>query len=369
MPLDPQLVGLRVSKPHASSADDLKIVFFCVQEVGIPFDSTARTTLMDVLLDANAQDEHKRRNLLQSITLITGMGLILALATWMMWGWVGVSGSAIVLASLVFLSPHVPPAAVMRLYRGQKIAPETDNQLNALLNVLAHRADLPSRPDLYVIPSLTINAFAVGSPDHSAVAVTEGLLRRLSMREISGVLAHEISHIRNNDLWVLGIADVITRFLQLLSYVALALALMNVIAALDGHRYVSWWLVALLYLAPMASSILQLGLSRAREFDADLEAAALTGDPTGLAGALNNLERHTGHFWEDLMFPVPSRRVPHPSLLRSHPTTKARIQRLMALSERPKLAPIIIAEEPMVSLVGFGPIELRPRYRWPGLWF
>lgn len=324
---------------------------------------------MDLLLDTQAQDEHRRRNFLQSVTLIASMGLILALATWMMWGFVGVVGALVVLSGLVFLSPHLPPEAVMRLYRGQKLAPETDNQLNALLNVLAHRAQLPNRPDLYVIPSLTINAFAAGSPTHSAIAITEGLLRRLSMREISGVLAHELSHIRNNDLWVLGIADIVTRFLQLLSYVALALALMNIIAAIDGHQYVSWWLVALLYLAPLASSLLQLGLSRAREFDADMEAAALTGDPTGLAGALNNLEQHTGHFWEDLMFPVPSRRVPQPSLLRTHPTTQARIDRLMAVSDRPRLDPIIIAEEPMVSLVGFGPIEMRPRYRWPGLWF
>jgi len=324
---------------------------------------------MDILLDPDAQSEHRRRNFVQSLALIAGMGLILALATWMMWGLAGIIGAVVVLSGLVILGPHLPPEAVMRLYRAQKIAPDADNQLNALLNVLAHRAALPSHPALYVIPSLTINAFAAGSPSHSAVAVTEGLLRRMSMREISGVLAHELSHIRNNDLWVLGIADIITRFLQILSYVALALALMNVIAAIDGHRYVSWWLVALLYLSPLASSLLQLGLSRAREFDADLEAAALTGDPTGLAGALNNLDQNTGHFWEDLMFPVPARRVPQPSLLRSHPTTEARIDRLMAMSDQPKLEPIIIAEEPMVSLVGFGPIEMRPRYRWPGLWF
>lgn len=324
---------------------------------------------MTFFLDARAQQEHRQRNLIHSITLIAAMGAILAVATWMMWGAVGVIGSIIMLSALVALSPHLPPEAVMRLYRGQKVDEKTDNQLNALLNVLAHRAELPARPSLYVIPSLTINAFAAGTPNHSAVAITEGLLRRLSMREISGVLAHEISHIRNNDLWVLGIADIVTRFSQLLSYVALALALINVIAALDGHQYVSWWLVALLYLAPLASSLLQLGLSRAREFDADFEAAALTGDPTGLAGALSNLESQTGHFWEDLMFPVPSRRVPHPSLLRSHPTTKARIDRLMSLGAQPTLEPIVIAEEPMVSLVGFGPIEMRPRYRWPGLWF
>lgn len=324
---------------------------------------------MTILSDTDAQTEHRRRNFIQSLILIASIGLILMLATWLMWGWQGVFGAAIVLSALVGLGPNVPPEAVMRLYRAQPVASDADSQLNALMSVLAHRAELQSRPALYVIPSLTINAFAAGSPGHSAVAVTEGLLRRLSLRETAGVLAHEIAHIRNNDLWVLGLADVVTRFLQLLSYVALGLALMNVIAAIDGHQYVSWWVVALLYFAPLGSSLLQLGLSRAREYDADREAAALTGDPSGLAGALNKLERHTGHFWEDLMFPVPARRVPHPSLLRSHPTTEDRIARLRAIEGRPAREPLVIVEQPSVSLVGFGPIMMRPRYRWPGLWF
>lgn len=328
-----------------------------------------RPGLMDLLHAASAETTHRQRNLIQTFALSCGIGLILALATWLMWGWIGVAGAIVVMSLLVLVGPHVPPEAVMRLYRAQKISAESDSQVSALVNVLAHRAELANRPDLYVIPSLTINAFAAGSVNHSAVAVTEGLLRRLSMREIAGVLAHEIAHIRNNDLWVLGIADVVTRFLQMLSYVALALALMNIIAAIDGHDYVSWWVVILLYCAPLASNLLQLGLSRAREFEADMDAVTLTGDPNGLAGALNNLERQTGHFWEDLMLPVPARRVPHPSLLRSHPTTKERIERLVNLEGHPTFDKLIISEQPMVSLVGFGPVEMRPRYRWPGLWF
>jgi heat shock protein HtpX len=114
---------------------------------------------------------------------------------------------------------------------------------------------------------------------------------------------------------------------------------------------------------------LQLSLSRTREFDADIEAAGLTGDPMGLASALRRLETYTGHFWEDLMFPVPARRVPQPSLLRSHPETKVRIDRLLSLNGKPELEPLVIVEQPMMSLVGYGPGEMRPRYRWPGLWF
>jgi heat shock protein HtpX len=89
----------------------------------------------------------------------------------------------------------------------------------------------------------------------------------------------------------------------------------------------------------------------------------------GLASAMRRLEPYTGRFWEDLMFPVPARRVPQPSLLRTHPPTKERIDRLLALGDVPKLEPIVIVEQPMMSLVGYGPGEMRPRYRWPGLWF
>lgn len=315
------------------------------------------------------QRDHRRRNLMQSIALLGGIGLILVLATALVWGAVGAALCAVVLAGMFLLAPRVPPEAVMRLYRATYVPSGGTSQISSLVDVLAYRAGLAQRPKLYVVPSMTLNAFATGSPGNSAIAITEGLLRRLSLRELSGVIAHEISHIRNNDLEVMGLADVITRFLQLLSYVALALAALNVVAMFSGEQLVSWWTIILLYLAPAASSLLQLRLSRTREFDADREAAALTADPVGLASALKQLETHTGHFWEDLMFPVPARRIPQPSVLRSHPTNDERIARLLSLQQQPQHAPIDIVEQPMVSLVGLGPIEMRPRYRWPGIWY
>lgn len=316
-----------------------------------------------------ARSEQQRRNVAQSIALLGGIGVVLVTAVALVWGVTGAVATAVILAGLFVLAPRVPPEAVMRLYRATYVVPTRDSQLSSLVEVLAFRAGLSALPKLYVIPSMTLNAFATGSPGHSAIAVTEGLLRRLTLREISGVLAHEVSHIRNNDLEVMGLADVMTRFLQLLSYVALGLAVLNLVAMISGEQVVSWWTVALLYAAPAVSSLLQLGLSRAREFDADRGAALLTGDPLGLASALRQLESYTGRFWEDLMFPVPGRRVPMPSLLRTHPTNEERISRLLSHEPDPQHAPIVIVEQPMVSLVGLGPIEMRPRYRWPGLWY
>jgi len=321
------------------------------------------------LLDETTRHAHKTRNLVHSALLIGGIGLLLTIATGLLWGTTGVVVSAVAIAVLAVLSPRLPPEMVMRLYRARLVDGADRGQLSSLVDVLSYRAGLTRRPALYVVPSMTHNAFATGTPGHSAIAVTEGLLRRLTLRETAGVLAHEMSHIANNDLWLMGIADIMTRFAQALSYVGATLAVLNLIGTLSGEPPISWWPILLLYLAPTFSSLLQLGLSRAREFDADLEGAGLTGDPLGLASALRRLETYTGHFWEDLMFPVPARRVPQPSLLRSHPPTEDRIRRLVQLDGRPGLDPIVIVEQPMVSLAGFGPIEMRPRYRWPGIWY
>ncbi len=327
---------------------------------------------MPPFIDASAFNGQTRPNLWHVALLLVGFVVLVTIPTVILWGMAGLVAAAISLALVFPLAVRMPPEAVMRLYQATRL-PKDESQLSSLVDVLSYRAELPRRPDLYVIPSMTLNAFAAGSRSHSAIAVTEGLLRRLSLAETAGVLAHEISHIRNNDLLVMGFADVITRLLQLMSYAALGLAAFNVFSYARGEDMISWWAVLFLYLAPALSSLLQLGLSRAREFEADRNAAALTGDPSALASALRRLETYTGHFWEDLMFPVPARRVPHPSLLRSHPDTEDRIGRLIALEAEepsaPSHTPLVIVEQPMMSLVGYGPGDMRPRYRWPGLWF
>lgn len=323
---------------------------------------------MPYVLDKAQLKEHRQRNIIHSIMLVSGLGLILAVASMLLWGLKGVAVSLIAIGLLIITAPAIPPAAVMRLYRARKLPPG-DDQLNRIVDELTSRANLPHRPDLYIIPSATMNAFATGTQDKPTIAITEGLLRRLTLREIAGVLAHETSHILNNDLWLMNLADLITRFVQTLSYVALFLALTNLLGLMTGAEPISWWAVLLLYFAPAISSLLQLGLSRAREFDADLEAAALTGDPMGLASALTRLDESQGQFWEDLTYPVPTRKIPHPSLLRTHPPTRDRIARLHELTGHQPLRQIVITEEPMVSMLGYGPIEMRPRYRFPGVYF
>ena len=323
---------------------------------------------MTYLLDETARREHKRRNAIHSVLLLIGLSLVLAFSATMIWGGAGLVWAAAGVGILMAAVPKVQPEAVMKMYRAQEVDPRLSSQLGRVVALLSERADLPTQPRLYVVPSHTLNAFATGNSKSAAVAVTDGLLRTLSLRELAGVLAHEISHIRNNDLSVMSIADNISRFTQALSTLATILAFLNVISLMVGLRLVSWAAIFVLYLAPMISSLLQLGLSRAREYDADLEAAMLTGDPDGLISALGKLERHTGRFWEDFAFPIPGRHVPEPSLLRSHPHTADRIARLRELHGKPKLPPVVRQEDAVAFPVPRQPL-VSPRQHWSGVWY
>jgi heat shock protein HtpX len=322
------------------------------------------------MLNEDVQKAHDQHNLVHTVALLLGIGSLLAVPVVLIWGVYGLVIVVAVVAALFGAAWQTPPELLMRAYRATRLNDQSNSQLVRIMGVLAERAELPKTPALYIIPSLTLNAFATGSRTTAAVAVTEGLLRKLSTKELAAVLAHEISHIKNNDTLVMGIADIASRLVQGMSYLALILLMTNIIGlVVDGERHVSWLAIIILYLAPLLSSLMQLGLSRTREYDADLEAAQLIGNPSWLASALVRIERNTGAFWEDLTLPVPGRRVPAPSLLRSHPTTEDRVARLQQLSTNSSVPPVIVLEEPFVSVIDAGLIEMRPRYRFPGIWF
>ena len=154
----------------------------------------------------------------------------------------------------------------------------------------------------------------MGHGDGAALAVTDGLLRNLTGRQVAGVLAHEIAHLRAGDTAIMSLSDAVSRLVQGLSYLGLFTLFLTVPLAARGDPRL---LVASLVLAGLPSivTLLQLGLSRSREYDADLQAVALPGDVEGLASALEVLERLEGRVWERLM--VPHGRVPDPLLLRT----------------------------------------------------
>ncbi len=318
-------------------------------------------------LQAARRREHKARNRIHTIILLFGLGALLTFSAYLLWSFIGVIWVAVLVGLLTFFAPRIPPKVVMRMYRARPIDARHGIQLLRIVEVLSDRAELPATPQLYVIPSMTLNAFATGRPEHAAIAVTEGMLRKLNMRELTGVLAHEMSHVRNNDLAIMALADTMGRITQVMWFGALFLFISYMPAILTDSARVPWLAMLVLFLAPTIGNLLQNGLSRAREYDADLEGALLTGDPIALASALEKLEHYHGRMWEDIF--LPGRRIPQPSVLRSHPQTADRVARLRDLQGQPELFPIEIPEEPMMTLIGLGPIAMRPRYRVPGLWF
>ena len=308
------------------------------------------------------------RNRLQSALLLLVLAGFLGLLGWLLWGWEGVLAALVVGVVAVAFNPVLSPMLVMRLYRATPIHPRQAGPLWPAVAEISERAGLPAPPVLYYIPSGMLNAMAVGTPRASVVALTDGLLRQLDMREIVGVLAHEISHIRNNDLWVMGLADLLSRTTSLLSLMGQFLLLLNLPLILFGAVTVNWVAIFLMVFAPSLSALAQLALSRTREFDADLNAVGLTGDPDGLASALLKIEQVQGGVWERIL--MPGRRIPEPSLLRTHPETRERIVRLMSvkpsLPRVPRVGGAATDGDALSALAG--PVRRSPRWHVTGLW-
>ncbi|MCL6606667.1 MAG: M48 family metalloprotease [Geminicoccaceae bacterium] len=318
-----------------------------------------------VILSERQRRLHKLRNVVQSALLVLGMLGILGLCAFFVWGWVGLVWAVVLTGASLLLAPSIAPEWVMRAYGARPLAPADFPEGYGLLRRLAARAGLERLPRLFWLPTPILNAFAVGRPDRAAIGLSDGLLRTLTPRELAGVLAHELSHVRNDDLWIMGLADVVSRLTSLLSWLGQLLFIFNLPALLTGEVAVPWLVVLLLVFAPTLVGLLQLALSRSREFDADLDAAALTGDPQGLASALAKLERFQGRFWEEIF--MPGRRMPIPSLLRTHPPTEERIRRLLDLYE-PVEPPIEVPERivgPRSVWIASGP----PRWHRTGVWY
>ncbi len=309
---------------------------------------------------------HKIFNWLQSLLMLGGMVGVLALLGWFLGG-ASLMIWTIALALVLFLiTPRLSSRIVLRLYGARPLAPVELPQLHALLTELARRAGLEETPRLYYVPSSIMNAFTVGRRSDAAIAVTDGLLRQLNLRELAGVLAHEISHIRNNDVWVMGLADMMSRTASLLSLFGQLLLFINLPLLLFGEVHISWFAILVLLFAPSIIALLQLALSRTREFDADLGAAMLTGDPQGLAAALAKLElQHSGWLGRILL---PGRRSPEPSLLRTHPATVERIARLRELTVSPAQASLAQSRELLPFPATLPLVVRRPRWRIGGLW-
>ena len=230
---------------------------------------------------------------------------------------------------------------VLRMYRAQEVSEAKAPELYGIVAELAQRAGLPM-PKVYVIPGDTPNAFATGrNPKHAAVAVTEGITRLLSRDELRGVLAHELSHVRHRDTLISCVAATLVGAITWMAHMAQFAALFGGSRSSDdegGGNPIG--LLAVAIFAGLAASLLQLAVSRSREFEADAAAARLLGDGEPLARSLEKLERGaklipmnanpaTAHLF--IVSPLAGGRGAagiFAKLLRTHPLTAERVERL-----------------------------------------
>lgn len=227
---------------------------------------------------------------------------------------------------------------VLRIHRAEPISEFQAPRLYAMIRELAQRAEIPM-PSVYLIPSPQPNAFATGrNPKHGVVAVTQGILQLLTERELRGVLAHELGHIKNRDILVSSIAAAVA---GAVSYIANMLQFTAIFGGGDEDAPSPLAALALAILAPIGATLVQLGISRSREFLADETGARISGDPEALANALEKLERAahvvppmtTQPSTASLFIVNPfSGRRGLVSLFSTHPPMAERVRRLRAMS-------------------------------------
>ena len=264
----------------------------------------------------------------QVFALVTALALLLGFAGWLLGGAEMALAAFIAVVGLYWLQPLMAPQLILRVRGGRPLSPQQAPVLHEMVRVLARQAGLDHTPRLYFLPGEVMNAFTVGSGRHALVGFTQTLLQHLSRDEVAGVLAHEIAHIRNQDTRVMGVAALLSQLIQGMALIGQLLLILNLPLILAGHNIISLGGILLLILAPYAGLLIQLALSRSREYLADLEAAALLGSPQPLASALTAIERHNQGLrrfrlgWAGF-------KPGGVSLMRTHPPTRERIRRLM----------------------------------------
>jgi heat shock protein HtpX len=250
----------------------------------------------------------------------------------------GMMVALVVAVGMNFFSYWFSDKLVLKMYNAQEVDASSAPQFYAMVADLAQRAGLPM-PRVYLIEENAPNAFATGrNPEHAAVAATTGILRALSERELRGVMAHELSHVKHRDILISTIS----------ATMAGAISMLANFAMFFGHRdengRSSNPVVGLLVmlLAPLAASLIQMAISRAREFEADRGGAELSGDPQALASALQKIhraaqgipleaaERHPET--AQMMITNPLAGGGLRGLFSTHPSTEERVERLLAMA-------------------------------------
>jgi heat shock protein HtpX len=235
-----------------------------------------------------------------------------------------------------FFSYWYSDKIVLKMYRAKEVTPSENPRLHEIVGQIAARADLPM-PRVYLIPEEAPNAFATGrNPEHAVVAVTEGLLRLINQDEVTGVISHEMAHIKNRDILIGSIAATMAGAIMIVASIARWTVFFGGGSDDDEGGLGIVGLIVMSILAPIAAMLIQMAISRSREYEADASGASFAGQPYGLANALEKLgtyskkiPMHTDHPNTAHMFIVnPLRGKSMMSLFSTHPPLKERIARL-----------------------------------------
>jgi heat shock protein HtpX len=277
------------------------------------------------------------------------LAVLTALLIWigdMLGGRQGAIIALLLAGGMNFFSYWFSDKIVIKMYGGQEVSAHDDPELYGLVQDLAQRAGLPM-PKVYVLPQDTPNAFATGrNPEHAAVAVTDGIRRILTKRELAGVLGHELSHVKHRDILVSTIAATLAGAIGYLAQMAQWAMIFggNRDRDEEGGGNI-FGLIVMMIVAPLAAMLIQMAVSRSREYGADEGGAKVTGDPLALASALRKLQmgaqniplevnnataNATAHMF--IVNPLTGHGLA--SLFSTHPPMEERIARLEAMAGR-----------------------------------
>jgi len=274
------------------------------------------------------------KNTVKTFVLLAALGGLLILIGQLIGGAGGASVGLVIGLVMVGGSYWFSDKLAIRAARATPVSEQEMPEYYRIVRELTEAKGMPM-PALYVTPDMQPNAFATGrNPHHAAVAVTQGILQLCDWDELKGVLAHEISHVGNRDILIGSVAAAIAMGIQYAAYMAMWFG-----GGDDDDNVNPIVLIMLMLLAPLAAGILQMALTRSREFEADRSGARLLGDGEPLARALAKLEAgarqipmnvDTAHASMFIVNPLSGRKVQFANLFRTHPPTEERIARLRA---------------------------------------
>ena len=284
-------------------------------------------------------------NMFKTVMLLTALTVLMLFVGDVLGGRSGMIMALMIALGMNFVSYWFSDKIALSMARAKEVAPDEAPDLHRIVAGLAANAGIP-KPRVYLMDTDSPNAFATGrSPSHAAVAVTTGLLNILSLDELRGVIAHELGHVRNRDTLIMTVTATIAGAITFIAQMA-QWAMM--FGGMGGHRDddehaagMGGMVVGLLMmiLAPIAATIIQLAISRAREYDADATGALISRAPLSLASALQKLEAtvqlqpmHVPEAAAHLFIVNPLGNGGWMNLFRTHPTTEERVARLQALA-------------------------------------